>query len=246
MNILIIEDEIITAMDLKKTLEQRGHTVPAICRNYRDAQDALHISIPDLVLIDIRLRLSNLDGIQIAEEITRNHAVPIIYLTSQTDFETFERARVTQPAAYLFKPFRQEELVYQIELAYDHYLVNNSSEKDASTSENVFFPYKKGHQKINKSQVQFIKAEGAYVNVFIENEKKPMLFTMNIGYISQFFTTRNFYKLSRSYIINIDQIIRFDAEFIYFEHSEERIHIPQAQRQEFLKRIALARTPGKP
>lgn len=242
MKILIIEDEIITATDLKRTLEKKEHKVLGICKTYNEAIEALHTEIPDLLLIDIRLRLSHMDGIQIAEEINANHSIPVIFLTSQTDYVTFERAKHVQPAAYLFKPFRHEELVYQIELAYEHYMINKPVAPDPVTSENIFFPHRKGHRKINKKLIQFIKADGPYVSVYICNEKVPLLFSMNIGYISQFFTTPNFYRVSRSYLINIDQVEGFDAEFVYFENTTEKAPIPQAQKQDFLKKIAMVKT----
>lgn len=245
MKILIVEDDLIIATDLKRTLEKSGHKVLKICKTLNEVLDTFQAEEPDLMLIDIKLRLYEMDGIYIAEEINRNHTLPVIYLTSQTDYQTFERAKATHPAAYLFKPFRHNELVFQVELAYSHYMINRSVSPNPSIAENVFFPYQKGYQRISKKDVLFIKAEGVYVNVFVKNEKKPLLFTMNIGYIGQYFSTNNFYKLTRSYIINLDQITKFDAEYIYFEYTLEKIHIPQSQRQEFLKRIALAKTPKK-
>lgn len=246
MNILIIEDEIITATDLKRILEKNGHHLLPICRSYSDVQRVFqHHEVPDLLLVDINLRNSTMDGIQIATEISENFVLPIIYLTSRTDPETFRRAKHTFPAAYLFKPFRQEELVFQVELAYEHYMVNKPASPNPATSESLFFPHKKGHQKISKKSIQFIKADGSYVKVYIVNEHQPLLFSMNIGYITQFFIAQNFYKLSRSYIVNLEQIDRFDQEFIYFENSGEKVPIPQAQRRDFLRKIALAKTPQR-
>ncbi len=243
MNIIIVEDEIITATDIKETLEEKGHRVQPICKNYNEDINAIKQKVPDLAIIDIKLRNSPMDGIAVAEEINKDFDIPIIFLTSQTDTETFERAKLTHPVAYLLKPFRHNELVFQIELAYNHYLINKPSDNNPSKAESVFFPYQKGHKKIQKQHILFIKAEGAYVNLYTQTEKKPLLFTMPLGYISQFFTTPNFYKLTRSYIINLDQIARFDAEYIYFDDSSEKIHIPQGQRQEFMKKIAFVKTP---
>lgn len=245
MKILIIEDEIITATDLKNILEKKGHSVLPICRNYHDALKVLEKATPDLLLVDIRLRHSSLDGIGIASEIYALHAIPIIYLTSQTDHETFERARPTQPAAYLFKPFRKEELVFQIELAYEHYKINKAVSPDPCFSKSVFFPCKEGHQKIHKQHVRYIKAEGAYARIYTTREQAPLMLSMNIGYVAQFFAAPNFFKLGRSYIVNLDRIEKFDTEHIYFEGSEEIVPIPQTHRKELLKRIALAKTPQR-
>lgn len=245
MNILIIEDEIITATDLKNTLQKKGHTVLSICKTYDEVLTTLSRSQPDLLLVDIKLRLSRMDGVQIAEEITRNFPIPLIFLTSQTDLDTFNRAKHLQPAAYLFKPFRQAELAFQVELAYEHYLINRPSSPHPSTSESVFFPYKGGHQKVNKKEVQFIKADGTYVKMYIKNEKTPLLFSMNLGYLCQFFPGITFYKLSRSALINLDHVLKIVGEQVYFEGSDETLSIPQAQKTEFMKQFALIKTPKK-
>jgi DNA-binding LytR/AlgR family response regulator len=244
MKIIIIEDEIVTATDLKNILENKGYTVLAICKTYDETLAVLESHTPDLLLIDIKLRLSSRDGVEIAESINQNNNIPIIFLTSQTDYRTFERAKDLQPAAFLFKPFRQSELAYQVELAYQHYQVNKSSYTSPVTSESIFFPYQKGIRKVVKSKILLIKAEGSYVNIYVD-EEPPMLFTMNIGYIQQFFPTSNFFKLGRSYIVNLDKIERIDSECIYFENSGINVHIPQSQKKGLLSQLALTKTPKK-
>lgn len=245
MKVIIVEDEIITATDLKHTLEKRGYQVLAICKTYDETLRVLESDIPDLLLIDIKLRLSGMDGIKIAEAVNANNDIPIIFLTSQTDHSTFERAKNLNPAAYLFKPFRPGELVYQIELAYQHYQINKSDSTSPLTSESIFFPYHKGLRKIVKTKILLIKAEGSYVNIYIEEEAKPFLFTMNIGYIHQFFPSPKFFKLGRSYILNLDKIERIESDYIYFERTELSVPIPQSQKQLLLKQLALTKTPSK-
>lgn len=245
MKLLIIEDEMVTATDLKRTLEKKGHQVLPICKSYNEAMSVLQENTPDLLLMDIRLANSSKDGIQIAGEIKRDLGLPVVYLTSQTDHETFERAKHTSPAAYLFKPFRHDELVFQLELAYEHYLVNKPVSPNPNTSENVFFPYNNGYQKINKNVIQFIKSSGSYVYIYIVNEPRPLLFTMNIGYIAQFFPAPNFHKLGRSYIVNLNHIDRFDKDHVYFKNQDEKVPIPQTKKQEFLRMIALVKTPRR-
>lgn len=244
MKIIIVEDEIITATDLKRILEKKGFRVLAICKTYEEVLSVLESDTPDLFLIDIKLRLSDKDGIEIAEALNLNHSKPVVFLTSQTEASIFERAKGLKPAAYLFKPFRTNELAYQLELAYQHYQVNQG-EDHLALADNVFFPYRRGHRKIVKSTVYLIKAEGAYVNLFIEREVSPLLFTMNIGYIQQFFPFPPFFKLSRSYIINLEKIESIDADYIFFENGTESVHIPKSQKQILLKQLSLVRTPSR-
>ena len=54
--ILIVEDEGLIALDLKKKLEKIGYSVPMITDNADDALLFVERPQPDLVLMDIRLR----------------------------------------------------------------------------------------------------------------------------------------------------------------------------------------------
>jgi len=43
--------------------------------------------------------------------------IPVLYLTAYTDNETLDRAKTTEPAGYISKPFREEDLHSNIEMA---------------------------------------------------------------------------------------------------------------------------------
>jgi diguanylate cyclase (GGDEF)-like protein/PAS domain S-box-containing protein len=114
--ILIVEDEAIIAEDLRLTLLSLGYEVPEAINNADGLIDELEISHPDLVLMDITLS-GETDGIKAAEEINRRLQVPVIYLTAHTSDEVFSRAILTEPYAYLSKPFDRERIRFAIEIA---------------------------------------------------------------------------------------------------------------------------------
>jgi DNA-binding LytR/AlgR family response regulator len=243
LKILIVEDEIITATDIQETLEKSGHQITAIARNFEDAFASLKNQIPDLAIIDINLRGSKFDGIQTATELSKLHTMPIIYLTGNSENETFQRAKETLPAAYLLKPFRHNELTLQVELAYYHYKINLKPKSDPSISDNIFLPFDKGLIKINKKDVLYLKAEGSYVNIFLINNIEPYLFSMNLGYLAQYFSTSNFYRLSRSILINLNHLERLERDQLYLKNLDMPLQIPDGGRSELLKKIAIIRTP---
>ncbi len=243
LKILIVEDEVITATDLKETLEKYQYNITGIARNYREVREIIENLIPDIVLIDIHLKNSSFDGVEIASLIRKEYGIPCVFLTANAETATFKRAQESKPAAYLLKPYRHKELAFQIELAFQHYRSNLSSESDPSKAENLFLPLERGHQRIVKSDVIVLKAEGSYVKVFVNKLEKPYLFSMNLGYISQFFTTTNFYQVSRSFVVNLHFLDRFDADNLYLRAYDEKIPVPQNRRQEFLKKIAVIKTP---
>jgi PAS domain S-box-containing protein len=118
--ILVVEDEIIVAKDIKNRLEKFGYTVTAIAISGELAIKRIGENTPDLVLMDIRLK-GQMDGVETAEKIRDNFNIPIIYLTANADESTLERAKVTDPFGYILKPFKEKELKTTIEITLNKY-----------------------------------------------------------------------------------------------------------------------------
>jgi CheY-like chemotaxis protein len=122
--ILIVEDEIIIAIDLKIRLEDLGYYVPGIAVNGRDAIKKTGEKNPDIILMDILLN-GDKDGIQVAQQIRNQYNVPIIYLTGSQNDGLIEKAGITEPYGYINKPFDNTEIENAIQLAVSK--TNNSS-----------------------------------------------------------------------------------------------------------------------
>ena len=114
--ILIVEDEGILALGLKKRLEKLGYVVPTIASSGDEAIELAANTKPDLILMDIVLK-GGMDGIEAAERISASLRVPIIYLTAYSDEETVKRAKVTEPFGYIVKPYDNKELQIAVEMA---------------------------------------------------------------------------------------------------------------------------------
>lgn len=113
--VLVVEDEHLVALDIGLRLGRMGHTV-TIAHTGEEAVELAASTPFDLVLMDIKLK-GDLDGIDAAARIRGLHDVPVIYLTAYADNKTLERARETEPYAYVLKPFQERELKAAIELA---------------------------------------------------------------------------------------------------------------------------------
>ena len=115
-SILVVEDEGLIAIDLKRKLEQAGYFVPLIADSAEDAIAGVERHHPNLVMMDIRLR-GEQDGIQTADQIRRLFQIPVMYVTAHADRETLERAKITEPFGYIVKPFHSVDFRAQIEMA---------------------------------------------------------------------------------------------------------------------------------
>lgn len=118
--IMVVEDEIIVANDIKIILEMTGYSVTALVSSGEKAIQEAEISQPDLVLMDIMLK-GDINGIEAAEQIRDRFQIPVIYLTAYADDDTLQRAKITEPYGYIIKPFQERELKTNIEMAlYKH------------------------------------------------------------------------------------------------------------------------------
>ena len=116
VQILVVEDESIVAMDIKNRLQLLGYAVPAIAFSGEQAVSKAKDNLPDLILMDIKLK-GDMDGIDAAEEIKALYNIPVVYLTAYADDNTVKRAKITEPFGYLLKPFEERELHTTIEMA---------------------------------------------------------------------------------------------------------------------------------
>lgn len=107
--VLIVEDEVITAMATGAMLKRLGHVVAASVTSGEAALEAFRLQHPDLVLMDIRLD-GELDGIETARAIRSQSDVPVVFVSAFVDAGTRDRAAETKPFAFMPKPLDEFEL----------------------------------------------------------------------------------------------------------------------------------------
>ena len=116
IQILVVEDEAVLALDLAELLELEGYAVVGTAANGPQALDLFQKHRVDLLLCDIRLQ-GPWDGIETARRLAAERPVPLVYLTAMADRATLTRALPTAPAAYLAKPVSVAGLRAAIEVA---------------------------------------------------------------------------------------------------------------------------------
>lgn len=112
--ILIVEDEVLIALSLKKMLDTVF--VSEIAHDYEEAKILLSHKLFDLVLIDISLS-GNKTGLDLANFINTTISIPFIFTTALTDPGTLEKITNLRPSAYLSKPVESVNLITAIKLA---------------------------------------------------------------------------------------------------------------------------------
>jgi DNA-binding response OmpR family regulator len=115
-SILIVEDESLIALDIKRTLLKKGYRVCGCADNAEEAVEMVKTHRPALVLMDISLHGSP-DGIEAAKIIKENFDTSVIFLTAYSDDKTISNATSLSPDGYIVKPFNQGTLLAAVKLA---------------------------------------------------------------------------------------------------------------------------------
>jgi DNA-directed RNA polymerase specialized sigma24 family protein len=103
-DILIIEDQMLIALDLQRLVEGLGHRVIGIARTRSEAVAFAEDKRPGLILADIQLADGS-SGLEAANDLLASFEVPVIFITAYPErFLTGERP---EPAFLVSKPYQQ-------------------------------------------------------------------------------------------------------------------------------------------
>jgi AmiR/NasT family two-component response regulator len=136
--ILVVEDEHIVVMGIRRMLKSLGHTITGVASSGEEAISKAETTRPDLVLMDIRLK-GNLNGIEASKEIMTRLGIPVIYLTACSDRKLLELIW-NMGSGCIVKPFDEKDLEKGIDIVLsrcglEKKDVNKNSRKPQNNSE---------------------------------------------------------------------------------------------------------------
>lgn len=218
INVLIVEDIPAQSKKLTKVLEENGYNVVAVATTFKEALALFYGAIKiDIAIIDIFLNGAP-DGIAFAETINTvpNATRPFVFLTSSTDRQIFQRAKLTQPFSYLMKPFNELEILYAIEMAVEKFYAQQNvflskKEDTVITGDHLFIKKGKSLKKVQLLDIVYIEVEEKYCNIITEKEKFVIM--ISLTKISKLLNPNVFTKTHRNYIVNskkIEEIVPAD------------------------------------
>jgi YesN/AraC family two-component response regulator len=228
LTILIVEDEPFIADGIKVQLEGFGYSHIHIAYN-SDKALSLFVEIkPDLVLMDIKLEDSPLNGIALVKIFNEISKVPIIYLSSYTDGSLYQRALDTNPANFLEKNYTTKQLGICIDVAIKNF--SNRSESDKYyefEKKGESYTKKPLHNRVTfharNNQVKVVATEdvvyclsyGDSTKVFLKNNKNDykddtvwdVFAHRNLGYYQeQLSQALGFVRVHNQTLLNINYI----------------------------------------
>ncbi|HEX9074307.1 MAG TPA: response regulator [Anaerolineae bacterium] len=126
--VIIADDESVIRTDLREMLTNLGYLVVG---EVGDGQSAVNLARelkPDVVIMDIKM--PDLDGIEAARILTQEKIAPVLLLTAYSQRDLVDRAKEAGVVGYLVKPFREQEIVPAIDIAFARFQEFRELEKE--------------------------------------------------------------------------------------------------------------------
>lgn len=236
VKILVVEDEIIIADDICDTLEILGYAPLEPAINYTEAIERIEAESPDIAILDIQLS-GKKTGIDLAKKIKNEYNFPFIFLTSNADSLTINKAKKVIPPAYLVKPFTKDDLYTSIEIS----LFNFAGKSGQSVSDDVvikdalFFKNKGVFIKLRFDDILLMKSDHVYVEFLLKDKSRQVVRTSLNDVISK--VDNRFIRVHRGYIINTEFLTEIDPNSVRIEN--DLIPIGKKYRSDLLTKINL-------
>jgi two-component system, response regulator PdtaR len=252
INVLIVEDESIVAMDLSQGLEHEGYRVIGIADNAEEAQQLFSDNEVDIVLMDVNI-IGDKDGIDTTAELLKQRPVPVIYLTAFTDAVTLERIKHTHPAAFLAKPYTLTNVRMAIELAINNFAIAREHhtgkiipldksayrlpadvpEKELilQMNEHIFVKNNYVFVKIRLADLLYVEADNNYISLV--TEEKKFLLRLSLNQLLEKINYKPLVRIHRSYVVNLTAVQSFTEQEVQI--NKTAIPIGRNYKEEFLK-----------
>ena len=238
--ILIVEDEMIIAANISLQLTHLGYEVTGIIPRAEEVLPHIRLHAPDILLLDINLK-GDIDGIQLAHLIQKEFKIPIIYLTANSDETNFNRAKETNPYAFISKPFKKLDLQRAIELTIIRIQNENETEKSIPIDNNVPFVlsdciFVRSHNKMVKvciNDILFIEAERNYCKIHCKDKEHLLVTTLKD--LEEKLTSNNLLRIHRSFIVNLSHIDEIAMSHVVI--AKKAIPLSAELKKQLLQRI---------
>ena len=229
-NILIVEDELDLAENIRELLEDDGYLVPSICDNAQDTLEYLRENQVDLILMDIQIK-GRIDGIDLAYKIKEITSTPIVFSTAYSSREILDRLSQTMYDGYLVKPFTRDSLHASIHLGL-------RSGKEKNLQRPIQIPILKIIDKglivpLPVTDILYMKAYGLYSKVV--TSAKIYVIREILKNVEEKLPKEHFLRVHKSFLVNICHIDMFNSKKISIK--EHQIPIRRGLYKELKERM---------
>lgn len=232
IKILAVEDDPIYAESLALIVRELGYELVGIVDNAVAALQLLDETSPDLILMDIEIN-DSVSGIELAARINNIRKIPVIFVTSFKDKETFSQAKLTSPKAYIVKPYDPVSLQSAIELAiFDGPAQPASAVKPEALGDTFYVKDNNRLVKIRLRDILMVEVDEKYCYI-ITNQKRHII-NMRLKDLLEKLPGEDFIQVHRSYVVRKSAIEELNIGEQSLRVSDKTIPIGKTYKEQLL------------
>lgn len=212
---LIVDDEPLARSIVRRMIESHQDIeVAAECENGPEAIEHIESESPDLVFLDVQM--PEVDGFQVISSLEPEKLPYFIFVTAYDQYAV--KAFEVHALDYLLKPFDQERFDAALDRARKQILSENSGSFNEKLLALVAESAGRSHEYLTRfiiksggrvfflktDEIDWIEAEGNYVALHVGKQRH--LFRSAIGALEPQLDPKEFRRIHRSTLVNIDRI----------------------------------------
>lgn len=240
VRIYLVEDEPLIAEDLRTSIEDLGYSVCGHAENALDAIAGVATERPDLILMDIDLD-GELDGVHLAEKVNEKFPTPFIFVTSHADKGTIERVKRTRPAGFIVKPFDENDLRSNIEIALFRHANDLDPAHDTGRTEtgefviadSIFVKDKGRLLKVPFADILYAEAYDNYTKLYTLDQRFTVSATLKA--VADRLAGPPFLRVHRSFLVNVEHIRALEEGYV--QVGKQRIPVGKTFKEELMRAV---------
>ena len=212
IRILVVEDDPDTSLRMESLIFSLGYEVLKPVDNSEDAITSIKEQRPDILVMDIDIK-GELNGIEVVEQIKKLQ-IPVIFVTGFNQEKYYAKARKTQPAAYLVKPFNK----FTFQTALENAILSLGEKQELGNKgkdwpdevwlkDSFFIKRNNLLYKVKVDEIQYIQSEGNYCDI-ISNKKHAV--KISLTQLLKKLPANTFIRIHQRYVIKADLIENID------------------------------------
>lgn len=168
IEILIIEDESITALQIKNSLEAAGYEVAGIASDSNSAMQYIKSQSIDIIISDIQIK-GDLNGIKTVALIHKTKIIPTIFLTAFHDDDILKEVSKVNFTGYIVKPYLEEQLLREVRLISLRYGLDGNKSNTINIGNGYLFDRTKNNLYLHDKIIELTKQELILMHLLIQN-----------------------------------------------------------------------------
>jgi two-component system LytT family response regulator len=211
LNCAVVDDSTLQRLSIVKLIENhQSLNLVAQYNNAIEAKEGIATSDIDLIFLDIEMPI--LSGFDLLDDLTAKPQ--IIFVTGKTKyaFKAFDYDAID----YLRKPISKERFLNAVHKAVTNYKLKNEDGFDEEDF--IFVKSNLKKRKVFLNELRYIEALGDYVKMVTEHDSLVVLSTMKA--FEALLPKDRFLRIHKSYIVNLDKVIRYNSKIIELEKEE--------------------------